>query len=233
MGTEDMQSLIKTVIAGIILVSLNTPVRTEPKSDDIHIHIHLDEMGEGESIKERGNNTLGSSKMKKSSKKSGDYSFMEGPKHGGIGKGYAESNLPTNEADDDDELPSPCKSRQTTNPGSCRDTYHDCQTEAVSKGQCDLTWAKAQCKKTCGHCGSSSPSTYSPIEPTGSPGGSCRRGEDECKNAKLDQHFEGVRLCCADDSCSDCSIRKRDDGGRDCICESSSPSTYSPVKPTG
>jgi len=113
MGTEDMQPLMKTVIAGIILVSLHTKVRTEPKADDIHIHIHLDEMGEGRSIKERGNDTLGSSKMKKGSKKSGDYSFMDGARNGGFGKNYAESNIPTNEDEDDDELPSPCKSRQT------------------------------------------------------------------------------------------------------------------------
>jgi len=75
MGTEDMQSLMKTVIAGIILVSLHTEVRTQPKSDDLHLHLHLDEMGEGETIKERGNGTLESSKLKRGSKKGGDYSM--------------------------------------------------------------------------------------------------------------------------------------------------------------
>jgi len=46
--------------------------------------------------------------------------------------------------------------------------------------------------------GSSSPSTYSPVEPTGSPGGTeatCRKG-DKCKNANLRQILGGVTYCC-------------------------------------
>merc|ERR1712215_172313 len=39
--------------------------------------------------------------------------------------------------------------------GSCMDTLqdYDCKMVAVSQGKCKLTWAKAQCKKSCGHCG--------------------------------------------------------------------------------
>merc|ERR1711862_974848 len=37
--------------------------------------------------------------------------------------------------------------------GRCTDTYHSCKSDALDQGKCDLTWVKAECKITCGHCG--------------------------------------------------------------------------------